>query len=263
MVADFHIVERNLREAMGIYSLATPQGQIREMPGVTLVNSGLPLAVFNAAMLSTPVPGPEGDLHRRLTLAQVYFKQRSVPWSFWLCEELLDQSAQRTVREVLRHFRVTAEPAGMIADGLLPPSRPLPPLDCHPVVDESSRLAFSEITSVVFELAFPTSWQIYGSDEVWAGRFRGFVGFWQGKPVSTVALWLADDAIGVYSVGTLPQHQHQGFAETLLRFALAWSFRETRMQRTVLQSTKRGFPLYERMGFRAVSQFSVYIAPPA
>lgn len=263
MAREFSLVERNLREAMTIYSLATPEGQVRHMPGVSMVSSGLPLAVFNAAMLSTPAPGPEGDLTRRLLLARLYFKQRNVPWSLWLCEDMLAKNTLRATRDALRagQFRVTAEPAGMWAEKLQSPRRPLPPLECRLVMDEPTRRAFCDVTSIVFDLDFGTSCQIYGGPKVWGDRFHGFVGYWQGKPVSTVGVWLGGEAVGVYSVGTLPQHQRRGYAEVLLRYALGWAFQRTGLTQTVLQSTKKGFSLYEHLGYRAVTQFVVYVAP--
>lgn len=250
---------------MSIYSLATREGQTREMPGVDLVSSGLPLAVFNAALLSTPLPGPEGDLARRLAIARVFFEHRQVPWSLWYCDDLFAPELRGHLREDLRRhqFRVTAEPVGMVAESLQPPRRMLPQLECRLVSDEASRLAFCEVTSVVFELPFNTSRQIYGSEKVWKQSMRGFVGYSNGKPVSTVALWMGSEAIGIYSVGTLPQHQHHGYAEMLLRSALAWAFVNAGARPMVLQSTRQGYALYEHMGFRAVTQFTVYIAPPS
>ena len=262
MVAEYQMVERSLREVMSIYSHATREGQTREMPGVSLVSSGLSLAVFNAAMLSTPVPGPEGDLARRIAVARVYFQHLRLPWSLWLCQDMLTPAARQSLEEMWQkgEFRLTAEPSGMVANSLRPSRRKLPSLDCRLVSDEATRLAFAQVTSVVFDLPYATSRQIYGSDQVWSGRFHGFVGYLQGKPVSTVGLWFADDSIGVYSVGTLPQHQRRGYAEALLRHALAWGHQQTGITQTVLQSTRQGLSLYERIGYRSVTQFAVYVA---
>src|SRR5579883_3285199 len=176
MVLPYSLVERNLREAMTIYSLATCEGQTREMPGVSLVASGLPLAVFNAALVSTPVPGTDGDLARRLAIAKLYFQHRNVPWSLWFCDDLFALPVRRNLREQLRrsNYRVTAEPAGMMADALQPPRRVLPDIECRQVADETTRLAFCDVTSVVFELPFGTSRQIYGAEKVWQQNLHGF-----------------------------------------------------------------------------------------
>jgi ribosomal protein S18 acetylase RimI-like enzyme len=64
--------------------------------------------------------------------------------------------------------------------------------------------------------------------------------------------------VGVYSLGTLPQYQGCGYGETLLRHALDDIGKRTGITRSVLQSTDEGLKLYQRMGYRPVTSFSVY-----
>ena len=56
--------------------------------------------------------------------------------------------------------------------------------------------------------------------DLWEPPSYGWVGYFEGKAVSIVTIVIASDAIGVYSLGTLPQHQGCGFGETLLRHAI-------------------------------------------
>jgi ribosomal protein S18 acetylase RimI-like enzyme len=63
----------------------------------------------------------------------------------------------------------------------------------------------------------------------------------------------------VYSVGTLPDYRRSGFAEAIMRQVLAESQERTGVERTVLQSTAAGQRLYERMGYRRITNFNVYI----
>jgi ribosomal protein S18 acetylase RimI-like enzyme len=65
-------------------------------------------------------------------------------------------------------------------------------------------------------------------------------------------------AIGVYSVATLPAFQRRGFAEALMRRAIAGARAETGIETTVLQSTPAGMPLYRALGYRPVTRFQVY-----
>lgn len=262
-VAEFGIVEQNLRAAMQVYSLATDIGRVREMPGVSLIASGLDIAVFNAALVSTPTPGPDGDLARRIALAQVFFDAHALPWSFWLCEDMLDRANLRASRGLFERqgMQLSTQPTGMYTDALGPLTRALPSLECRPVDGEATRLAFADITSMVFDLAFPAARQIYDQERIWRSSFRGYVGYWRGKPVSTAAVVEAAGALGVYSVGTLPEHRRQGFAECLVRCALARERERTGIERTVLQSTRQGRPLYEAMGYRAVTKFTIYLTP--
>jgi ribosomal protein S18 acetylase RimI-like enzyme len=78
--------------------------------------------------------------------------------------------------------------------------------------------------------------------------------------VTTAATTITDDAIGLYSVATMPQHRRSGYAETIMRQVIDEAYRNRGVHRTVLQSTSSGLALYERMGYRIITNFDVYIA---
>jgi predicted acetyltransferase len=71
---------------------------------------------------------------------------------------------------------------------------------------------------------------------------------------------MAAESIGVYSVSTLPQYRRKGYAESLMRQVVAQYTRETGIERSVLQATRAGFDMYRKMGYRAVSHFTVYMS---
>jgi ribosomal protein S18 acetylase RimI-like enzyme len=94
----------------------------------------------------------------------------------------------------------------------------------------------------------------------------------QGLVVSIVALVRAGGVVGVYSLGTVPAHRHKGYGEALLRAALAQerAAQERAVQENaaqddrvnlplVLESTDAGYRLYRRIGFRDVTNFTVYL----
>ena len=72
---------------------------------------------------------------------------------------------------------------------------------------EDTRLEFAHIASIVFSLPFGTSKRIYGATGLWESPSYGWMGYFKGKAVAIVTVVIASDAIGVYSLGTLPQHQ--------------------------------------------------------
>jgi ribosomal protein S18 acetylase RimI-like enzyme len=147
----------------------------------------------------------------------------------------------------------------MYADALLPPVRPPAHMTFQAVASERTRLEFAHIASVVFSLAFATSKQIYGSPGVWRPPAYGWIGYFEGKTVSIVTVVIAGGTLGVYSLGTLPQHQGCGFGETLLRHALGESGKVAGTEKTVLQATPQGSHLYLRMGYRNVTKFSIFM----
>lgn len=251
-------VEENLRRAMRLFSLSTERGETREMSGVTLVSSGVDYSVFNSAMISGPVSGPDGGLDRCAAIAAVHFSARKLGWSFWLCEDWLDASARRRAMDILaaRGLRPLIEAPGMRTEALAPPVRALPSLELRRVGDERTRREFCHVTSIAFRLPFAIARAIYGSARFWQSEYCGWVGYRDGHPVTTAATLAAGGVTGLYSVATLPGHRRHGYAETIARHALAQAGGNC----YVLQSTPLGHALYERMGYRKAGNFTIWAA---
>ena len=89
-------------------------------------------------------------------------------------------------------------------------------------------------------------------------QFAAYVGYRDEEPVSTTAIVMGGNAIGVYNVATLPPHQRNGYGEAVMRYALAETQRQCGIERTVLQSTPAGYRLYQRMGYQQITRVSVY-----
>lgn len=250
-------VEQNLRAAMRCYSTIGGKAEARDYPSVTVASTGLDVAVFNSAMLREPT----STLAAAIEQADVHFRARKLGWTFWVCDDLVARAARESMRLTFRSRRMSciATPPGMCADRLLPPLRSSAAMTFHRVCDERTRLEFAHVASIVFSLGFATSKQIYGAPGLWNAPSYGWIGCFEGKPVSIVTVVIAEGALGVYSLGTLPQHQGCGFGETLLRHALEHARSESGIERTVLQATPQGSHLYLRMGYRIVTNFSIFM----
>ena len=152
-----------------------------------------------------------------------------------------------------------AQPPGMLAEELNPPRRPPCAMDIQRVHDTVTRIDFAHLSSVIFSLPYETSRHIYGSQQLWQKPMTGWVGYVDGRAVSIVTVVIGGGALGVYSVGTVPEFQGRGYAETMIRHALAEARQASATGLTVLQSTAQGLNLYSRMGYRVVTKFGVYL----
>jgi ribosomal protein S18 acetylase RimI-like enzyme len=56
----------------------------------------------------------------------------------------------------------------------------------------------------------------------------------------------------------MPERQHRGYGEAVMRYAVAQAQKEHGVERSILQSTPAGLHLYQRMGYRTVTRVSVY-----
>ena len=256
---DFLTVDENLRAAMRFFGEASGSGEICPLDGSVAIFSGLDYGVFNIAQLTRPAR--DGELEPRLKELARFFRERTLRWSFWLCDDMLDPSAAKRERQTFTNFgmRVISHPPGMLAQSLEPPVRLLPEIECRPVSDSESRAAFAELTSVCFDIPYMVARAVYSRAEAWQGEYRGFVGMAQGRVVSIVAMVAAAGVIGVYSLATAPPFRRKGYGEALLRAAAAKIGDRTGLTRFALQSTEAGYALYRRMGFRDVTRFTVYL----
>jgi GNAT superfamily N-acetyltransferase len=259
----FEPVEENLRAALAVFSAVKETGEMREMPGVLIISSGLTVPMFNAAFHLPPPSGAPEDLERRIALAGVHFGARGLRWCYWLCEDRLERPALHRTREIFgKHgMHLAMASPGMVAGRLPQPDRPFPALECRRVSDEASRLAFAHIMSVAFGIPFAVATEVYGSESIWRTGFAGYVGYLDGDPVSTTATIIAAGVIGIYAVGTLPGYQRRGYAETVMRYAVERAREESGIERTILQSSQAGLPLYLKLGYKKVTEFQVFVSP--
>lgn len=254
----FRIVDENLRAAMRCYERVSARGESRDYAGMALTSCGINYAVFNSAMLTAPAS--EKDLRCAVSLGKLHFASRALDWSFWLCDDWLTGRRSGSSREIFREhgLSLVARPPGMYAEEIAPAVRPLASLDVRPIVDERTRIDFAHISSITFSLPFQSARDVYGSAELWKAPMYGWVAYVRDNPVAVVTVVIAAGAAGVYSLGTLPQHQRCGYGEALMRHALEELRNQTGITRSVLQSTDCGFNLYLRMGYRIVTRFSVF-----
>ena len=258
---DFHPVEENLRESFRVLAARRAHGDVVELPGLTIASLGVKFQMFNAAFLSAPAS--QADFEERVTAAREYFQERGLPWALWICEDWLERSLRRRISSMCHRqgLRLSSEMPGMAAAALAEPRRALPELDIRPLQGAGALRDFRGIGSVCFHV--PMDWFSEVFDEEMSGgraRFRCWVGYRDGMPVTTAASVASDGVVGLYNVATAPEYRGRGFAEVMTRHAVEESLAPIGARPLVLQSTSRGLRLYERLGFHAVTRILVYVS---
>jgi ribosomal protein S18 acetylase RimI-like enzyme len=260
--AEIRAVADNLVEALRFFGRARQDAEIRDLAGVSLIFCGLNYAAFNAALLTRPIENDAAELARLIQVSAAQFDSKRLRWTYWLCDDFLSGTLKRQASHIFsRHgLRPLTQAPGLYTEFLRAPERELPALEVRPVEDERTRATFAEVMSIAFEIPHSVSTAVYGSEHGWRGDFRGYIGYANGKAVTTAASMITGDVMGLYSVATLPQHRRLGFAESIMRVVIEQAHAHQGIRRTVLQSTSSGLSLYEKMGYRRVTNFDVYIA---
>lgn len=253
------VMARNLATAMCAYSRASDGGEFVEMDGMTLVNSGIDYAVFNAALFVDPVLDYQ-TLSDCVSAAAVYYESRGVGWSCWVAEELIDSRLKEAVTSLMRRHRLwmVAEHRGMIAEGLKPPHGSIPKMEVRQVRDEATRADFAHVCAQVFSMPGGLAHDVYGHPRFWEGRFQAWLGYVEGRAVTTAAVQPGSGVLGLYSVGTLPEEQRRGYGEAITRAALERAAETAGTGRTILQATTAGVRLYKKLGYRMLGRIAVY-----
>jgi len=261
-LAEFELVDRNLRRSLQCYARATGRGEVREIGGVLIASAGTATAVYNAAALSEAPVADLVELDRRIMIAKVFFEARGLRWCFWLCEQRLAPELRPKARAVFerRRLYLSSECPGMVADRIAPRRRPLPAIECRRVGNAATRRDFCQITALSFQVPLEAARQIYESERMWETELIGYVGYLGGHPVGTAATVTVEGAIGVYCVATLPEHRGRGIGEALVRYAVERAAAATGIERTVLQASRDGESLYRRLGYRPVASFAIFVS---
>ena len=85
-------------------------------------------------------------------------------------------------------------------------------------------------------------------------------GAWHGgRVVATSASWTHAGVAGVYCVSTLPEHRGRGLGYAMARLAVLAGAPLSGV--AVLQATTMGAPIYRRLGFEDVAEYTVYRSP--
>jgi GNAT superfamily N-acetyltransferase len=257
-------VERNLRHAMAFYAGAHVAGEVREMPGVSAINCGWNYPVFNSALLSSAVPGLEGGLGTRLAMASIYFRALGMGWSYWACHDLMDDATRRLLPDTCYTYGMdpVLTAPGMYVEELAPPKRPAPTIEVREVCDDSTRVAFAHLVSLIFDLPFQMTMHVYGTQNCWKTGYAAYIGYVDERPVTMVMINVSQNCCGFYSVGTVPGYRRRGYAESVMREGHRLMRNRLHFNGCVLQSSTVGRRLYEQMGFREVTRFSVFRSSP-
>jgi ribosomal protein S18 acetylase RimI-like enzyme len=255
---DIHLIERNIRDMFRTLAQNRPNGQVCELEGLSIAAAGTEFQMFNAAFLNSPVQD-RPDLERRIALAALTFKSRKLPWSLWICEQLLPPELHRPLARLCERAKLhlTSEMPAMIA----PDFSDRPPqsaLHVEPVNCPTTLRDFNQVGAAAFRIPPPWFDEIYDNTARLSAPMQAWVGYHEGKPVSTAATVASPGAIGLYNLATLTPFRQRGFGEALFRHSIHEAFRETGPQPVVLQSTRSGLRLYERMGFQSVGRILVF-----
>lgn len=237
-------------EAIAVLLRATPGYEARLIQQASLILSGEPVADFNIAIIDR---GSQSEDWLR-QLGQV-IHEWNLPILVFLTAEVSDQLAPVVHDLDLKH-------AGQIPLMTYDPSdTPIETTDyqIERVENEEELQDVSRILASAFELPLGSCNRVLGERLLEGLGLDIFLAREKSNVVSTLQSTRAGDIVGIWSMGTMPEHQRKGAGRALIDYVLA--FHHARGAKLFyLLATEVGKPLYERIGFHTTTEAAVWVA---
>ncbi|MCH8814539.1 MAG: GNAT family N-acetyltransferase [Chloroflexi bacterium] len=233
------------------WASAIDGGEVHDLNGMLMALTGGRQEWCNVAFVTARLESPMKTIETVLR----FFDDHQQPFIMRV-REGLDPTAEE-VAEILG-IRYSDTIPGMALSPLTPPDETLPGLEIRTVADQATLNDHMTISAESFsidpdQLAIVTPLKLTRQP----GWFI-YVGYIDHEPVTSSSLLVSGDTAGVYWVGTIATHRRRGLGEAMTWHALREGAKRGASV-GVLQASRVGKPIYERMGFHVVSPYRTFV----
>ena len=209
-------------------------GEVTADDGVTYLWSGLEFPFLNA------VVAPAGELAR----AAAYLGERDQTGFVWVHGDVAAELIEGVGLQVAFELRsMTGEP---IEDAPDPEG-----LELRRAETDEDLQTYGEINALAYDLLPAVGRSALAGSKMWLDEVYAYVGYLDGRPVTCAAVVAEADALVVVLPATVPEERGRGFAEAVIRRAVAEGARQTGLRRVVTHASLEAQPAYEFLGLHA------------
>lgn len=230
---------------------------VAAIDGIQYIFSGCPIAFFNVAVLTERHISSD-VLKLRGEHACAWASNRGVPWMFVITHEALAPGTDAAAVLESCGLAPVMPLTGMMTQRASPPTRTAEGLQLTVPDDDSACSAILDVNALAYGMDLEAAKDLIGTRSFWTSHFP-VLGLTGGKPACSAAVLMVDGYRYVALVATDPGQQRRGYAEAALRRALELSALAHGERPTVLHATEPGRPVYERMGYTAISTHTIFM----
>jgi len=229
-----------------------PGAEVLEIDGLLLAFANVPDPPVN----STLVLSEPGDPYAALEEAERTFRARDRPFGLDVAVGR-HPSVDRAIREAGLTRLFTWPAMAVNVDELASPSLP-DGIRVEPVVDERGASAIARVEQEGFGSEREVAERFYATASLGGDGVRSFVAWDGDEPVGMAAAYVHAGAVGIFGVAVVPRARRRGIGGAISTIAarafpadLAWLHTNDADARSV----------YERLGFRSICDWEVWIRP--
>jgi GNAT superfamily N-acetyltransferase len=217
--------------------------------------SGIPVPLINAAYPKHERPLNHSEFTHLAKEFTEILSQREIPGL------LIVRSAQVETR---MGFAPLFHMPGMVVRGLLPPTRELPQVDIREVRGETMAAEISQLNAECHGMtALDAEWMTCPALWEAPAPNHGFLLYEKDEAVAAGSATFVEGVSYIGWMATREKFRGRGYAEAILRHMDSFMREKYGATESVLHATEVGRPVYERVGFRPVDDYSVFLCAAA
>ncbi|HEY6121804.1 MAG TPA: GNAT family N-acetyltransferase [Pyrinomonadaceae bacterium] len=250
------IQESNLtfRDVWGMYARGAG-GEVVEGPGFVATWAAVQWPIVNVIFLSTPVSNPK-DLPDRLQRIASFVEAKKHPGMLIGCEAWLPNDANSLFEQY--GWIQISQAHGMVAEKTFATDS-TEGLEFRRVDTQELRRAVADINATGYEVSSEMAREALDHETLWQDGCFGYVGSVGGTAVVTATTYVRDGYLYVALVATLPEFRARGFAQAITSYSVQEAQKASGLKRVILHATPMAQSVYERMGFRSVTTFPMFL----
>lgn len=241
------------------YAHGFQHSDVIERGGLAICWADVPMAMYNNIFV-TGVIDDHAILADRVREAAAFARTKRRSGLITVCRDLLGVRARDKAEDTFG--RAGYEPAlrliGMVSD-----VRPIAATDhaAFHIERQDNGSVVTDLNCIAWGFPLEVGRASVPQPSFWRDVFA-YVAFEAGQPVATATTIVQDECLYVALVATVPEARGKGYAHATLRRSLQNAHEATGFTKTILHATEAGYPMYERLGYRAAAGFTCYKPGP-
>lgn len=247
----------NMLDWLRIQFGQVPGATIRREHGVGVFATGLPAPFFNQVVTE------DGAASRDVTAGVETLRGRDIPRAAGsrFCVVLRGDQDER-FRPLMAELALQLDEEPLPGMALHPIPDTLtttaPGLDIRRVADAATLRDHAIVAAHGFGVPEPVALQFMGHELWMADGARVYAGYADGRPVVSGLSIQTGETLGIFTIATEPDARGRGFGAAMTSRLIA-DGAAAGCTLAVLQASVMGRPIYERLGFRVVQPYEVYV----